>query len=164
MQGQARTASRGAVGAAIVGSFLASGVLVWGATRAALDAPPTAQAAGQRVRLPATSGVARTRLDVPAMIPGDSFAGCVELDLPSRVGRGTDVRVHGSSSGGLSDHLRLTVRHGAPGSSCTSPGELANVMAGRIANLFNFHGPNYVVDAACASAMAAITAACEGLE
>ena len=44
------------------------------------------------------------------------------------------------------------------------PGELANVMAGRIANLFNFHGPNYVVDAACASAMAAITAACEGLE
>ncbi len=44
------------------------------------------------------------------------------------------------------------------------PGELANVMAGRIANLFNLHGPNYVVDAACASAMAAITAACEGLE
>ncbi|MDJ0748980.1 MAG: beta-ketoacyl synthase N-terminal-like domain-containing protein, partial [Woeseiaceae bacterium] len=44
------------------------------------------------------------------------------------------------------------------------PGELANVMAGRIANLFNFHGPNYVVDAACASAMAAISAAIEGLE
>ncbi len=44
------------------------------------------------------------------------------------------------------------------------PGELANVMAGRIANLFNFHGPNYVVDAACASAMAAISAAVEGLE
>jgi malonyl CoA-acyl carrier protein transacylase len=44
------------------------------------------------------------------------------------------------------------------------PGELANVMAGRIANLFNFRGPNYVVDAACASAMAAIGAAIEGLE
>jgi malonyl CoA-acyl carrier protein transacylase len=44
------------------------------------------------------------------------------------------------------------------------PGELANVMAGRIANLFNFHGPNYVVDAACASAMAAMSAAVEGLE
>ena len=44
------------------------------------------------------------------------------------------------------------------------PGELANCIAGRIANLFNFHGPNYVVDAACASAMAAITAAVEGLE
>ena len=44
------------------------------------------------------------------------------------------------------------------------PGELANVMAGRIANVFNFHGPNYVVDAACASAMAAMSAAIEGLE
>ena len=30
------------------------------------------------------------------------------------------------------------------------PGELANCIAGRIANLFNFHGPNYVCDAACA--------------
>jgi acyl transferase domain-containing protein len=46
----------------------------------------------------------------------------------------------------------------------TMPGELANIIAGRVANLFNFHGPNYVVDAACASAMAAISAAIEGLE
>lgn len=45
----------------------------------------------------------------------------------------------------------------------TMPGELANCIAGRIANIFNFHGPNYVVDAACASAMAAISAAIEGL-
>ncbi len=45
----------------------------------------------------------------------------------------------------------------------TMPGELANCIAGRIANLFNFRGPNYVVDAACASAMAAISAAVEGL-
>ena len=43
------------------------------------------------------------------------------------------------------------------------PGELSNCMAGRIANLYNFHGPNYVTDAACASAMAAISAAVEGL-
>jgi acyl transferase domain-containing protein/NAD(P)-dependent dehydrogenase (short-subunit alcohol dehydrogenase family) len=43
------------------------------------------------------------------------------------------------------------------------PGELANCIAGRIANLFNFHGPNYVCDAACASAMAAISSAVEGL-
>ena len=46
----------------------------------------------------------------------------------------------------------------------TMPGELSNCIAGRIANLFNFHGPNYVVDAACASAMAAISAASKGLE
>jgi acyl transferase domain-containing protein/NAD(P)-dependent dehydrogenase (short-subunit alcohol dehydrogenase family) len=43
------------------------------------------------------------------------------------------------------------------------PGELANCIAGRIANIFNFRGPNFVVDAACASAMAGINAAVEGL-
>ena len=43
------------------------------------------------------------------------------------------------------------------------PGELANCISGRIANIYNFHGPNYVCDAACASAMAAMTAAVEGL-
>ncbi len=51
----------------------------------------------------------------------------------------------------------------APITEDTMPGELANCMAGRIANLYNFHGPNYVCDAACASAMAAISAAVEGL-
>ena len=45
----------------------------------------------------------------------------------------------------------------------TMPGELSNCIAGRIANIFNFHGPNYVCDAACASAMAAISSATEGL-
>ncbi len=43
------------------------------------------------------------------------------------------------------------------------PGELANCIAGRVANIYNFHGPNYVCDAACASAMAAISSASEGL-
>ena len=35
----------------------------------------------------------------------------------------------------------------------TMPGELPNIIAGRVANLYNFHGPNFVVDAACASAI-----------
>ncbi len=43
------------------------------------------------------------------------------------------------------------------------PGELANCIAGRVANVFNFHGPNFTTDAACASAMAALSAAVEGL-
>ena len=43
------------------------------------------------------------------------------------------------------------------------PGELANILAGRIANLFNFRGPSFTTDAACASAMAAVNAAAEGL-
>jgi acyl transferase domain-containing protein len=45
----------------------------------------------------------------------------------------------------------------------TMPGELSNCIAGRIANLFNFHGANYVTDAACASALAAMSAAVDGL-
>jgi acyl transferase domain-containing protein/NAD(P)-dependent dehydrogenase (short-subunit alcohol dehydrogenase family)/acyl carrier protein len=45
----------------------------------------------------------------------------------------------------------------------TMPGELANIVAGRIAALYDFKGPNYVADAACASAMAAMSAAVEGL-
>ncbi len=45
----------------------------------------------------------------------------------------------------------------------TMPGELGNCLAGRVANLFNLRGPNYVVDAACASAMAAMAASVEGL-
>ncbi len=43
------------------------------------------------------------------------------------------------------------------------PGELSNCLAGRVANLFDLHGPNYTVDAACASALAALNAAVDGL-
>jgi acyl transferase domain-containing protein/NAD(P)-dependent dehydrogenase (short-subunit alcohol dehydrogenase family) len=59
-------------------------------------------------------------------------------------------------------HERIGKRYDAI-TEDTMPGELANCMAGRIANLYNFHGPNYVCDAACASAMAAISSAVEGL-
>ena len=45
----------------------------------------------------------------------------------------------------------------------TMPGELSNVLAGRIANLFDFRGPNFTTDAACASALAATNAAVHGL-
>ncbi|WP_156685536.1 type I polyketide synthase [Mycobacterium sp. Marseille-P9652] len=46
----------------------------------------------------------------------------------------------------------------------TMPGELANVIAGRVANLFNFRGPNFSADAACASALAAMSSAVRGLQ
>jgi acyl transferase domain-containing protein/NAD(P)-dependent dehydrogenase (short-subunit alcohol dehydrogenase family) len=54
-------------------------------------------------------------------------------------------------------------KHLPPVTEDSMPGELANCIAGRVANIYNFHGPNYVCDAACASAMAAISAAAEGL-
>jgi acyl transferase domain-containing protein len=46
----------------------------------------------------------------------------------------------------------------------TMPGELANIIAGRVANLFNLRGPNFTTDAACASGLAALSAAIRGLQ
>ncbi|WP_433113598.1 SDR family NAD(P)-dependent oxidoreductase [Micromonospora sp. CA-246542] len=43
------------------------------------------------------------------------------------------------------------------------PGVLANVIAGRIANRLDLGGPNYTIDAACASSLAAMDAACKEL-
>lgn len=45
----------------------------------------------------------------------------------------------------------------------TMSGELSNIIAGRVANVFNFSGPNFVTDAACASSLAALQAAVQGL-
>lgn len=46
----------------------------------------------------------------------------------------------------------------------TMPGELSNVIAGRVCAAFDLHGPNFTVDAACASSMAALQAAVSALE
>ncbi|MFA6578616.1 MAG: SDR family NAD(P)-dependent oxidoreductase [Elusimicrobiota bacterium] len=43
------------------------------------------------------------------------------------------------------------------------PGELSNVIAGRVANVFNLNGPNFTVDAACAASLAAVSQAVNGL-
>ncbi|MDA8141475.1 MAG: beta-ketoacyl synthase N-terminal-like domain-containing protein, partial [Desulfobacteraceae bacterium] len=43
------------------------------------------------------------------------------------------------------------------------PGILGNVIAGRVANRFNFNGLNFTMDAACASSMAALQVACQEL-
>ncbi|MBU2574826.1 MAG: acyltransferase domain-containing protein, partial [Elusimicrobia bacterium] len=45
----------------------------------------------------------------------------------------------------------------------TMPGELSNVTAGRISNVFNLTGPNMTIDAACASSLAALDYAVLGL-
>ncbi|HOF64619.1 MAG TPA: beta-ketoacyl synthase N-terminal-like domain-containing protein, partial [Dermatophilaceae bacterium] len=45
----------------------------------------------------------------------------------------------------------------------TMPGELSNVIAGRVANVLNLRGPNYTTDAACASGLAALNSAILGL-
>lgn len=44
------------------------------------------------------------------------------------------------------------------------PGELSNVISGRIASVFNLTGKNFTVDAACASSLAAVEVACQALQ
>ncbi|HTU20930.1 MAG TPA: beta-ketoacyl synthase N-terminal-like domain-containing protein, partial [Gemmataceae bacterium] len=44
------------------------------------------------------------------------------------------------------------------------PGILINVIAGRVANRFNFGGPNFAIDAACGSSLAALYAGVRELE
>ncbi len=63
------------------------------------------------------------------------------------------------------EELREAIHRRLPGVTEDSmPGELGNIIAGRVANLLNLRGPNFIVDAACASALAALDAAIEGLE
>ena len=45
----------------------------------------------------------------------------------------------------------------------TMPGELSNIISGRVANAFNFSGANFVTDAACASSLAALQSAMDQL-
>jgi len=61
---------------------------------------------------------------------------------------------------GITDKVRSKI---AAITEDTMPGELSNIIAGRVANVFNFSGPNFVTDAACASSMAALHVAFEGL-
>ena len=57
--------------------------------------------------------------------------------------------------------FKASVLEGAPRvDEDTMPGELANVVAGRVANMLDLKGPNFTTDAACASAMAAVMDAC----
>jgi acyl transferase domain-containing protein/acyl carrier protein len=65
---------------------------------------------------------------------------------------------------GLLEELREQLRDPLePLGPNTLVGMLPNVAAGRIASAFDLHGPNYVVDAACASSLAALDEAAQGL-
>ena len=83
------------------------------------------------------------------------------------------LRIHGdqavriaNESGKIDSEAFLSQwNHGLPKiDEDTMPGELANVVAGRVANLLDLQGPNYTTDAACASSMAALVDACRQLQ
>ncbi|MBT7939176.1 MAG: hypothetical protein HN696_08425, partial [Euryarchaeota archaeon] len=63
------------------------------------------------------------------------------------------------------DALKQAINEGKPKiDEDAMPGELSNVMAGRVANLLDLQGPNLSTDAACASTMAAVLDACRMLQ
>ena len=71
---------------------------------------------------------------------------------------------HGLPSGN-SEGFVETILEGTPRiDEDTMPGELANVVSGRVANLLDLQGPNHAMDAACASSMAAVLDACRLLQ
>ncbi len=62
------------------------------------------------------------------------------------------------------EYVRANVLKGSvPINEDSAPGVLPNIIAGRIANVYDFHGPSFTVDAACASVLAAITTGIQGL-
>ena len=76
---------------------------------------------------------------------------------------------HAVESGGMPNEgkeaFKAALLEGLPKvTEDTMPGELANVVSGRVANLLDLQGPNYSTDAACASTFAAILDACRLLQ
>ena len=62
------------------------------------------------------------------------------------------------------DEIREILRSKLPPTNAdNAPGLVPNMMTGRIANRLNLRGPNYVLDAACASSLLAVAAAADEL-
>jgi len=98
-----------------------------------------------------TTDLYATRLALPRTLAclGEALSA---VDLPPEIGAS------------LLDRFQSRFLENLPGITEDSlPGELANVISGRVANVFNLEGPNFTVDAACASSMAAAMNAVKGL-
>ena len=81
-------------------------------------------------------------------------SGC---DLASALSLRTHLpSMYGHLPAGVADRLPTMT-------SDTFPGMLSNVIAGRVANRLDLGGANFVVDAACASSLAALSLACDSL-
>jgi acyl transferase domain-containing protein len=98
-----------------------------------------------------------------AVVMGTSIAGECRRRSDRRVDRELIERV--AREAGLSprqahDVGERLVAGIAPITEDTMPGELPNIVAGRIAQALDLHGPNYTTDAACASALAAVLDGC----
>ena len=108
------------------------------------------------------------RRDFPRERSGVLFACAGSHELGSSYSFRTMMRNYLPLAEGLSAEARETLYASLESklpewTEDSFPGFLLNVVAGRIAREFNFNGPNYVVDAACAASLAALHAAIEQL-
>ena len=74
------------------------------------------------------------------------------------------AKSHGMPSTSKEAFIDAMNEHSPKVDEDTMPGELANVVSGRVANLLDLQGPNHAMDAACASSMAAVMDACRLLQ
>ena len=87
-------------------------------------------------------------------------------ELAARLGRPLwqrGLRRHGLSEEQAQAVCEDIAAQWVPWQEASFPGLLSNVVAGRIANRFDLQGSNYTVDAACASSLAALSAAVDDL-
>ncbi len=112
--------------------------------------------------------------DRVAVILGNAMAGekhylsTIRIHLPEYIQaistspafQGLSKDIQSALIQGLTSSIQAMV---PPITEDTMPGELANIIAGRVANVFNFTGPNFITDAACASSFAALQSAMDGL-
>ncbi len=74
------------------------------------------------------------------------------------------AKEHGMPASSKDSFMDAVNEHTPKVDEDTMPGELANVVSGRVANLLDLQGPNHAMDAACASSMAAVMDACRLLQ
>lgn len=126
--------------------------------------PPASLASIEPVQLLALEAARRTLVDAGYDAPGTDHRRTSVIfgaEAGSDLSNATTLRTvlpsyTGSIPAGLDEQLpRLT--------EDSFPGMLANVIAGRIANRLDLGGANYTVDAACASSLTAVDAACKEL-
>lgn len=113
-----------------------------------------------------TGGIDKLDRDTLSVILGGTSASQLSSQMAAKAQRpiwAKALRAEGFTEDQITAVCDRIVASYAPWQESTFPGLLGNVVAGRIANRFDLHGTNCVVDAACASALAAISLAIKEL-
>ncbi|KZM74939.1 type I polyketide synthase [Nocardia terpenica] len=144
--------------------------LAHGVPPAILQTTDTAQLlaliAAEQALMDATGG----RLDAVDTERVGVILGAAQLELTgemsTRLMRPIETKVlreHGLPESEVRRICDAVADYAPPWQESTFPGLLGNVIAGRIANRFDLHGPNCTTDAACASSFAALSMAVDEL-